>query len=308
MKNLLMTTALVAFTAVPLHAGTSTDTTAQNSADMAIDLQGNQFNLSQLLGARVYIDTPSAETEDATADVTEPRESWEDIGEIGEAYFSDAGDINSVIVDVGGFLGMGERHVEVTPQDITILPDADDEGQFFVVYNGAREDLEGKEEYDFDTATSEGLISAREQMAGVPAETALATASNAEDDTDYTKSSTDNAVAEKDDPAPKTDFGEDITTLTATDIDALKAEDLQGLAVYDAKSEHVGEISELILTDDGKVSKVIVDVGGFLGIGEKPVAMSFEDLDILKHKDDADLAAKVSVTMEELEAMEAWDG
>ena len=37
-----------------------------------------------------------------------------------------------------------------------------------------------------------------------------------------------------------------------------------------------------LLTDDGQITDVVVDVGGFLGIGEKPVAMTLTDLDILQ--------------------------
>ena len=40
-----------------------------------------------------------------------------------------------------------------------------------------------------------------------------------------------------------------------------------------------------MLTQDGKVDAVIIDVGGFLGVGEKPVAVGFDKLAFMADKD-----------------------
>lgn len=102
----------------------------------------------------------------------------------------------------------------------------------------------------------------------------------------------------------------DMPQLTDTERAALTAEDLEGVAIYDATDEHVGEISEIVLTDDGQVEQVIVDVGGFLGLGEKPVAVSFDEIDISRDQDGATdaLQATTSLTVEEFEAMQEWQG
>jgi sporulation protein YlmC with PRC-barrel domain len=50
---------------------------------------------------------------------------------------------------------------------------------------------------------------------------------------------------------------------------------LTGLAVYNNTDERVGEISEIIIGKDGKISSVVLGVGGFLGIGEHNVAVPF---------------------------------
>lgn len=52
----------------------------------------------------------------------------------------------------------------------------------------------------------------------------------------------------------------------------LSSEQLIGTRVYGPGLEDVGEISDVLLTQDGQVTAYIVDVGGFLGLGEKPVA------------------------------------
>lgn len=91
---------------------------------------------------------------------------------------------------------------------------------------------------------------------------------------------------------------------------ALTAEDLEGVALFDATDERVGEISDIVLTDDGQVEQVIVDVGGFLGLGEKPVAVAFDEIEISRDQaGEADaLEATTSLTIEEFEAMKEWKG
>ncbi len=62
----------------------------------------------------------------------------------------------------------------------------------------------------------------------------------------------------------------------AIEMDSVPAEDLVGTVVYDSSDSNIGEIGEL--TPAGAV----VDVGGFIGIGEKHVL-----LDIDRHDADA---------------------
>jgi sporulation protein YlmC with PRC-barrel domain len=45
--------------------------------------------------------------------------------------------------------------------------------------------------------------------------------------------------------------------------------------VYDSSDTKIGEISDVLIDKDGKVNAFIVGVGGFLGIGEKDVAVPF---------------------------------
>lgn len=62
---------------------------------------------------------------------------------------------------------------------------------------------------------------------------------------------------------------------------AWTANNLVGQTVYnsiDENSDAIGDINNLIISRDGEVSGVIIGVGGFLGAGEKNVAVSFDDL------------------------------
>ena len=48
--------------------------------------------------------------------------------------------------------------------------------------------------------------------------------------------------------------------------------------VYDTSDNSVGEISDVLLDKDGRVTAVIVSVGGFLGLGAKYVSVPFNAL------------------------------
>jgi sporulation protein YlmC with PRC-barrel domain len=45
--------------------------------------------------------------------------------------------------------------------------------------------------------------------------------------------------------------------------------------VYDPSNAKIGEIADVLVGKDGKIEAFIVSVGGFLGIGEKDVAVPF---------------------------------
>ena len=50
-----------------------------------------------------------------------------------------------------------------------------------------------------------------------------------------------------------------------------------------------------------------MDVGGFLGIGEKPVALDMASVRLTRTEGE-DLRAYLSVSEDELEQMESWSG
>jgi hypothetical protein len=59
----------------------------------------------------------------------------------------------------------------------------------------------------------------------------------------------------------------------------LTAEELIGTQAYGPGDEHLGAIGDVVLSQDGQtVEAVIIDFGGFLGIGTKPVAVGIENL------------------------------
>jgi sporulation protein YlmC with PRC-barrel domain len=57
-----------------------------------------------------------------------------------------------------------------------------------------------------------------------------------------------------------------------------RASKLAGLDVYNEANEKIGDINDVILDRSGKVANVILGVGGFLGLGERYVAVAFDKL------------------------------
>jgi sporulation protein YlmC with PRC-barrel domain len=51
-----------------------------------------------------------------------------------------------------------------------------------------------------------------------------------------------------------------------------------GKAVYNEKDEKVGQVEDIIVTPDKAISYAILSVGGFLGLGERDVAIPFTQL------------------------------
>jgi sporulation protein YlmC with PRC-barrel domain len=73
--------------------------------------------------------------------------------------------------------------------------------------------------------------------------------------------------------------------LTKQASDDWLASNLIGQPVVNAKDEAIGDINDLVTDKDGKVVAVLIGAGGFLGLGEKDVAVNFDDLKIARDED-----------------------
>jgi len=58
----------------------------------------------------------------------------------------------------------------------------------------------------------------------------------------------------------------------------MRASKIVGSTVKNSAGETIGDVNEIVLAKDGQVSAVIIGVGGFLGLGEREVAVSFKSL------------------------------
>jgi sporulation protein YlmC with PRC-barrel domain len=86
----------------------------------------------------------------------------------------------------------------------------------------------------------------------------------------------------------------------------LRSEELVGTTVYGANDENIGEIGDVVLGSDQKVESIIIDVGGFLGVGEKEVAVGMDNLTFMSN-DDGKKYLYTNFTKEQLEAQPAYD-
>lgn len=69
-------------------------------------------------------------------------------------------------------------------------------------------------------------------------------------------------------------------TTASTSMGRAEAGKLIGQSVETPTGERIGEVEAVNIGADGKVTNVIVGVGGFLGVGERDVALGWKDLQI----------------------------
>lgn len=68
--------------------------------------------------------------------------------------------------------------------------------------------------------------------------------------------------------------------VTVPSSGAWRVSDFEGKSVYGSDGESIGSISDVLVSQDGSVNAVIIGVGGFLGIGEKDVAVDMSALQL----------------------------
>ena len=64
--------------------------------------------------------------------------------------------------------------------------------------------------------------------------------------------------------------------------DSWRASKLMGLDVYNENNEKLGDVNEIVLDQSGKVTAVVIGVGGFLGMGEHDIAVSMDKLKFIE--------------------------
>lgn len=84
--------------------------------------------------------------------------------------------------------------------------------------------------------------------------------------------------------------------------DELTKERLVGARVYGSNDEDVGEVDQVITNDSGKITEVVLDIGGFLGLGEHSIAVTMEEVRVVQKPDDSDLRVYIDGTEETLKA------
>lgn len=76
--------------------------------------------------------------------------------------------------------------------------------------------------------------------------------------------------------------------MSSAPANSMQASDLIGAEVKTTDDENVGPVEELLIDESGHVVAIVVGVGGFLGIGEKDVAIGWDDVTISGGTSDSD--------------------
>lgn len=280
MKTLLSTTALVIAMTGAVHAD------SHGTGFGQVEMQQSDFYASNLIGMRIYNAENAVAADTMIADGAEAE--WDDIGEINDIIVTQDGTVSAVILGIGGFLGMGERDVAVPMSEITVVREEGDSDDRFLVVSTTKEALEQMPAFE----RGDDMV---------------------ESDMVVTDTATDDAAQMTNDgmeremlPRPAVER-EGYAEVEMASVREMTSDQLEGATVYGADDKSVGEIDSLVLGDDGKVTHVVVNVGGFLGLGEKPVAVTFDELQILQEQDGDDVRIYIDSTQERLEAQPEYE-
>jgi sporulation protein YlmC with PRC-barrel domain len=240
---------------------------------------------SNLMGAYIY------NTNDLDAEI---------VGDINNLLVAENGEIKAVIVGVGGFLGLGEKDVAIDFDRISLQQNGED--GFRLVASVEKSELENATEFELDR-DAEMHTGMKSENTG--ADDRVAAANDDADTKTMTALPTEKKPLEND--PHWTDADRDyLQTVERVDATTITAEEIIGLSVYGANRTSVGEVGDIVLKEDGQTDAVIIDVGGFLGMGEKPVAVSFDTIQFYREKNGG-ITVMAPFTEDELEGAAVFD-
>lgn len=282
MMKLLSTTALVVALGLPTLTLAQTQAPAANpehqqNASMPGFLdQRSQSDLfaSELMGQNVYSRTTATNmTNDNTgmqgmATMTSADlDGMDNIGQINDIVLSNDGQVRALVIGAGGFLGMGEQDIAVTMDQVTFASDADDRSEIYIIVNMGSDMLQEAPAYD---------------------RTAMRT--NATQDSAAPRA--DQASNRTAFPAPQIER-DGFNQVEATEV---STEMLTGKSVYDVNDNDVGTVVDMLIDDEGAITNVIIDFGGFLGIGSSQASLNYDELTILSNDGYSEVRLYVDAT------------
>lgn len=224
-----------------------------------------------VIGMRMYATKDAIDTTRRVG--SQDMAGYDDIGEIEDLILDRTGQVKAMVVGVGGFLGMGDKEIAVPTEAVNFVPRDGGDANFVLVTNADKASIEALPAFDEDT-----MMNARQSQTAAEQSVLTRPAMRA-------SGYTDAAIR-------------DLTT-----------DQLVGASVYDTQEDDIGDVDELVLGSDGtSVEKVVIDVGGFLGIDTHEVALSLDEVQIMKANDGARLRLYVDATKAQLEALPSYEG
>ena len=285
----------------PANKTTTTQAPAAAPAEPVKKAEGNLA--TNIMGESVY---------NGTADDAQK------IGDVKDIVLAKDGKAESLVIGVGGFLGIGTKNVTF---DFAKAKWAEKNGDRWLVAETTKEELQAQPDFNrkaYDPAPGSTTAANNAPAATTPAVVSSDTTSDkgakpAEPakSTAETKPAAPAAATAENKPADTNATDEtktasiDKSTLTEMPMGDIRGDDLKGTTVYGANDEKIGEIGDVVLKDN-KPDAVIVDVGGFLGIGAKEVAVGMDHLKFMTDKDGKKYLY-TNFSKEQLEKQTAYD-
>ncbi|MFZ5778766.1 MAG: PRC-barrel domain-containing protein [Pseudomonadota bacterium] len=211
----------------------------------------------------------------------------ETIGEIESIYIGKDGKVDSVMVSVGGFLGIGDREVRIPWSDLNIANNGEK-----VTVNMTKDQLKAKPEYKYPNQSYRGQVFT---------DTGPWKDTNTTADTRRPSDMTRPADTAK---GPQNANTAAANTTSTGDFNAsgeMSANALIGASVRNQNRDAIGEIEDVYVDKDGKISTLVVSVGGFLGVGAKNVAVKWSDVNFAR--DGKSLVVTTNLNKDALKSM-----
>ena len=205
----------------------------------------------------------------------------ETIGEIKSIHIGPTGKVDSVMVGVGGFLGVGEREVSLKWSDLMISNNGET-----VKVNMTKEQLKAMPAYRYKDEGWRGQVFTDKGPWTAEPRSAAADRTPPAAGTDTRGPARDQAAS------VKGDFNADGNMSGSAII---------GASIRNEAKETVGKIDDVFIDKNGAIKTVVVSVGGFLGVGSKDVAVNWEDIKF--ERDGNSVVLVTSWTKESLKAM-----
>lgn len=228
------------FTLTPPAAGKGGVTYGQATA--------GQILATSLIGKQVFADANN---------------KADSIGTVNDVVLSREGAAEALVIGVGGLLGIGEKDVAVSFDQVRWIEQG---GVSWLIVPLTKAQLEAAPSFD------------RSVLTGPTATEKLMNSMGMGDPKPQTKTSVEVTTS----GTTGTVSGSDMMLVDRTTIGA---DELLGSWVNGAAEAKLGSVSDVLMSEEGIVEAYVVDVGGVLGIGAKPVALAADNLAIYRLAD-----------------------
>lgn len=214
----------------------------------------------------------------------------ETIGEIESVMLGATGKAETVVVSVGGFLGVGEKEVALKWSDLNVSQNGEK-----VTVAMTKEQLKVLPEFKYRDDKQRGRV--------VPYD--VGRADTAPMATPPARTAADTPAAPRTAPGasgPATRAPTASTAPAAGPVGTIGTATLVGVDVKNSAGENIGEIKDVVMDGSGKATSIMLGTGGVLGLGERTVPVGWDQIRIMS--DDAGkLTASTTLTKEQIEAM-----
>ncbi len=229
----------------------------------------------------------------------------EEIGTINDLVFSAEGEITAVVIGVGGFLGIGEKSVAVDFGSLEFTLAADNTERWVLPTTADAltnaPDFVWAEDEPVDVNAGGAMAPAPgAAVTPAPAGDAMAPAPGAvvtpapAGDAMAPAVTTDNTAAAPGGIVPREGYA-------TIERQALTTDNLTGATVIGPNNEDIAEVGDILLDQSGQIEAMLIDFGGFLGIGQKRVAVGLDNIDFASNEN-GDIVVYTDFTREQLEA------